>query len=189
MSRIAALFVLAAGLSSWAAYPQSNPPAAQASPAATATAETPAVSGPCLPAKTLDDLVKSLDDAISGPADRDRSCLRQLFYPDSRFVPVGRNREGNYAPRVLTVDNWIDAVKKRGSGIFYERQVKVKSETYGHIAHLWSTYEIRPTPDGKATIRGINSIQASFDGTRWKISQIEWEAETPLEPIPGPYLP
>jgi hypothetical protein len=44
-------------------------------------------------------------------------------------------------------------------------------------------------PDGKATIRGINSIQAVFDGVRWKITQITWETETPTEPIPESYLP
>ena len=114
--------------------------------------------------------------------------MRQLFYPDSRLIPVGRTREGLYAPHVLTVDAWIDGVKKR-SAAFYERQIKVKTENFGHMAHLWSTYEIRPAPDGKATIRGINSIQAVFDGTRWKVTQIEWQPETPTETIPGQYLP
>ena len=115
--------------------------------------------------------------------------MRQLFYADSRLIPVGRTHEGIFAPRVLTIDNWIEAVQKRGSGVFYERQVKVKSETFANIAHLWSTYEIRPTPDGKATVRGINSIQAVFDGARWKVSQIVWQPETPTEPIPEQYLP
>jgi len=190
MNRSAAWFVLAAGLLSSSGFAQSNPPAARLGTSATqAAASGSASAAPCLPAKTLDDLTKALDDAVSGPADKDRGCLRQLFYPDSRMIPVGRTREGTFAPRVLTVDNWIEAVQKRGSAVFYERQVKVKSETFGHIAHLWSTYEIRPTPDGKATMRGINSIQAVFDGARWKITQIAWQAETPTEPIPESYLP
>jgi hypothetical protein len=196
MNRSAALFVLA-GFLSMPAFAQSSPASRPITPPSQpavanqspASPSAQAAATPCLPAKTLDDLMKALDDAISGPADKDRGCMRQLFYPDSRMVPVGRTREGLFAPRVLTVDNWIDAVQKRGSGAFYERQVKVKSETFGHIAHLWSTYEIRPTPDGKATIRGINSIQAVFDGVRWKITQIAWEAETPTEPIPQSYLP
>lgn len=181
-----ALVVLAAGMLCSPAFSQANPPAAQ--PASQSAPAAPAPAGPCLPAKTLDDLVKALDDAISGPADKDRACMRQLFYPDSRLVPVGRTREGVFAPRVLTVDNWIDAVQKR-SGTFFERQVKVKSETFAHIAQLWTTYEIRPTPDGKATIRGINSIQAVFDGARWRITQIEWQPETPTEPLPEKDLP
>jgi hypothetical protein len=198
MNRSAALLVLAAGLLSASAFGQSNPPASppgaptfQPAPSTpgSASPSTQAAATTCLPAKTLDDLIKALDDAISGPADKDRACMRQLFYPDSRMIPVGRTREGLFAPRVLTIDNWIDAVQKRGTGAFYERQIKVKSETFAHIAHLWATYEIRPTPDGKATVRGVNSIQAVFDGARWRITQIEWQPETPTEPIPEQYLP
>jgi len=187
MSRIGALFVLAAGILCPAIYAQSNPPASQP-PAASQSSPPAAETTECLPAKTLDDLTKALDAAISGAPDKDRSCMRQLFYPDSRLIPVSRTREGFYAPHVLTVDDWIDAVKKRGAS-FYERQVKVKTESFGHVAHLWSTYEIRPMPDGKATLRGINSIQAVFDGIRWKVTQIVWQPETPTETIPGQYLP
>jgi len=82
--------------------------------------------------------------------------------PDARLIPVSKLPNGTIAPHILTIDGWIDAVRKRGSGIFYERQIKVKSETYGPIAHLWSTYEVRPTPDGKAEIRrpGAGAISA-----------------------------
>ncbi len=183
MNRMVWWLLLAAAFVASTALAQTAPPAEQS---AQAIASAPAG---CIAAKTLEDLIKALDEAVSGPADKDRACLRQLLYPDSRLIPVGKTLEGSYAPHVLTVDGWIEAVKKRGSAAFYERQVKVKSETFGHIAHLWSTYEIRPTPDGKATVRGINSIQAVFDGTRWKVSQIPWQAETPTEAIPGQYLP
>jgi hypothetical protein len=188
MSRIAAVLLLAAGFLCSAAWGQSTPPAPQSSPVP-APAPPAAAATACLPAKTLDDLTKALDEAISGPADKDRTCMRSLFFADSRLIPVGKTRQGYFAPHVLTIDNWIDAVKKRGNASFYEHQVKIKSETFGHIAHLWSTYEIRPTADAKAALRGINSIQAVFDGSRWKISQIVWETETPADPIPEKYLP
>jgi hypothetical protein len=80
-------------------------------------------------------------------------------------------------------------MERRGSTPLYERQVKVKAETYGRIAHVWNTYEIRSTPDGKATSRGINSIQATFDGLRWRVIGVLWQAETPDTPIPERYLP
>jgi hypothetical protein len=143
----------------------------------------------CPSSKTLDDLIKALDDAVSGPADKDRTCMRQLLLPDARLIPVGKGKDGTIAPHVLSVDDWITRVKARGSAVFYEHQVKYSSDVYGHIAHLWSTYEIRPTPDGKAEIRGINSIQAVFNGTEWKVVEILWQAETPDESIPQKYLP
>jgi hypothetical protein len=143
----------------------------------------------CPPTATLDQLIKALDAAVSGPADKDRACFRDVMLPDARLMPIVKNADGSFAPRILTVDGWIDAVRKRGSSVFYERQVKVITETYGHMAHLWSTYETRTTPDGKPEVRGINSIQAVNDGQRWRVISIEWQAETPAEPVPAKYMP
>ena len=105
------------------------------------------------------------------------------------MIPVAQGQTHGFTPHILSLDEWIEAVRERGNSGFYEHQVKIKSEQYGHIAQLWSTYEIRPTPDGKATVRGINSIHAVFDGTRWKIVEILWQAETPEEQMPTQYLP
>jgi len=143
----------------------------------------------CPPTATLDALVAALDDAVSGPANRDRACLRQVMLPEARLCPMHRDEDGAFAPRLLTVDDWINAVAKHGSDAFYEVQIKVKSERYGHFAHLWSTYEIRDTPQGKATASGINSIQAVFDGTRWRVLSIVWETGATAGPIPENYRP
>jgi len=89
---------------------------------------------------------------------------------------------------MLTVDDWIDAVAKRGDKPFYEHQVKVQSDVYRHLAHMWSTYELRETPDGEPEMRGINSIQAVNDGTRWRVVEIVWQVESPALPIPEKYL-
>lgn len=171
---------LAAALSVPALHAQNSMPAApQPAPAITL----------CPPAASLEELTKALDDAISGPGDKDRTCLRQLLLPDARLTPIRKAADGSFTPRDLTLDDWIDAVSKRGSEAFYERQVKVQRESYGHFAHLWSTYEIRPTPDGKATVTGINSVQAVFDGTRWRVLSVLWEPETTAGPVPEKYLP
>jgi hypothetical protein len=157
---------------------------AQANPAA----ETPKALA-CPAATTLDELVKALDDAVSGPANKDRTCLRQVTLPEARLSPMHKDESGSFTPRLLTVEDWINTAAKRGSDPFYEVQVKVKAERYGHFAHLWSTYEIRPTPDGKATVTGINSIQAVFDGTRWRVLSILWEPSTSAGPVPEKYQP
>ena len=138
----------------------------------------------CPATPTLDKLITALDDAVSGPAGKDRTCMRQLLCPEARLIPVSATG----AVRVLTLDDWIAAVAKRG-GEFYEVQIKHPAQSYGHIAQLWSTYEVRPTCDGKPEVRGINSIQAVYDGQNWKVLQIVWQAETPNTPIPAEYLP
>jgi len=157
--------------------------------AAVATSTNAQIAPTCPSTATLPDLIKAVDDAVSGPGNKDRTCMRQIFTPDARLIPVSKGQDGHWAPHVLTVDDWITRVAKRSSDVFYERQVKYSVEQYGHIAHLWSTYEIRETPDGKATVHGINSMQAVFDGSQWKLVEILWQAETPEETIPPKYLP
>jgi hypothetical protein len=151
--------------------------------------KTAAQTAACPSTATLEDLTRALDDAVSGPGNKDRTCLRQILLPDARLSPIRRTEDGAFSPRILSADDWIDAVAKRGSDVFYEVQVKVKTETYGHFAHLWSTYEIRPTPEAKAEMTGINSIQAVFDGTRWRVLSVLWEPNTTAGPIPEKYLP
>ena len=147
---------------------------------------TPATA--CPSTATLDDLIKAIDDAVSGPVNKDRTCFRALFIPETRLIPLRHMPDGSYQPRVLTVDDWIALVAKRGTDSLTEKQIKIKTETYGHIAHLWSTYETISASD-RRTDRGINSIQAVFDGTQWKIIQIVWQAESLTEKVPEKYLP
>jgi hypothetical protein len=166
MSRIASVLVFMALLVTPMVHAQSTP-------------------APCPPATTLAELTKALDDAVSGPGNKDRTCLRALLLPEARLSPLSPQPDGKLAPRNLTVDDWINAVAKRGSEEFYERQVKVSTHQYGHIAELWCDYEIRPTPDGAATIHGVNSIQAVYDGARWRVAAILWETEKTAGVAPG----
>lgn len=154
------------------------------------TAAVPA----CPSTTTLDQLIAAIDAAVSGPGNQDRTCFRALFAPYARLIPIRIAADGAATPHILTVQDWIDAVAKRGSGVFIEKQIKVRTETWAHIAHLWSTYETRSTPDaanpeGKLMDRGINSIQAVFDGKQWHVIEITWQAQNPSDPVPEKYLP
>jgi len=154
------------------------------------TPDTPQAAVPACPSTaTPDQLIAAIDAGVSGPADKDRTCFRALFLPDARLIPIRVAKDGTATPVVLTVDDWVNAVKKRGSVMVVEKQLKVKIETWAHLAHLWSTYETILGDDPKAGDRGINSIQAVYDGKQWRIQQIIWQAETPADPVPEKYLP
>ena len=174
MRRIVILLFLAAGVVCPAAFAQT----AAAAPACPAT-------------PTLDSLVKALDAALSGPANGDKTCLRDLFLPDARLWPVFKKQDGSVGVRTLTVDEFISLEATHSGGkVVYEHQIKIIPETYGHIAHLWATYEVREnTLDSKPVVRGINSFYAVNDGARWHFQAIEWEAEKPDTPLPAKYLP
>jgi len=176
MRRLLLILALAAVPFTSAIHAQSDEPQLATVPACPSTA-------------TTDQLVAAIDAAISGPANKDRTCFRQLFLPDARLIPIRIAPDGTVTPRILTVQDWIDAVAKRGNTTLIEKQLNVKTETWAHLAHLWSTYETKIGEGPKAGDRGINSIQAVYDGKQWHIQEIVWQAETPTDPVPAKYLP
>ena len=151
---------------------------------------TSAPTKACPSTKTLDDLAIAIYANVSGPYDQDRTCFREMFLADARLSPISKAKDGpSYTARNLTVEDWISAVAKRAPGNFFEKGIVNKVEQYGSLAHIWSTYESRHEPNGAPFARGINSIQAVYDGTRWKVQAILWQAETPETPLPAKYLP
>ncbi|MFL6515266.1 MAG: hypothetical protein ACJ8M1_09620 [Chthoniobacterales bacterium] len=72
---------------------------------------------------------------------------------------------------------------------FYEQEVARRTEQFGRIAHVFSTYDSRHDPsDSEPFMRGINSIQLYHDGERWWIISIYWQQENRETPIPEKYL-
>jgi hypothetical protein len=110
---------------------------------------------------------------------------------DDVDLATGRVRPtGGLAPQFLDIDGFIARVKPffQNSG-FYEKEVARKTEQFGNIAHVWSTYESRHDPnDPEPFMRGINSIQLFNDGSRWWIVSIYWQQESAEQPIPEKYL-
>jgi hypothetical protein len=178
MKRIAVLLALSAAALGTVVFAQAG-----AAPAPTKTS--------CPSTKTLDDLAIAIYANVSGPYDQDRTCFREMFLADARLSPISKAKDGpSYTARNLTVEDWISAVSKRGKGNFFEKGTANKVEQYGSLAHIWSTYESRhELNDAAPFARGINSIQAVYDGTRWKVQAILWQAETPDAPLPAKYLP
>jgi len=129
----------------------------------------------------------AIDAAITGPADKDRTCMKQLFLPEARLIVVARGADGGTTDTVLTLDEWIARVKARGNSHLEEKQLKFNIDTFGSIAHVWSTYAL--LSDGKQVARGINSIQAVKVGGGWKVLGILWQAESAAVPLPKDALP
>lgn len=72
---------------------------------------------------------------------------------------------------------------------FFEREIARRTETFGNIAHAFSTSEARhKADDAKPFSRGINSIQLMNDGKRWWIVTIFWQDEDEKAPLPEKYL-
>ncbi len=141
---------------------------------------------------TLDGILAAVYDVISGPAGgaRDWDRFHTLFHPElARLMPVGRNAEGQLGVRALTPAEYVERTAplfaERG---FYESEVARRVERFGHIAHVFSTYESRDEPAAKPFARGINSIQLLWDDERWWVLAILWDQESPEQPLPAEYL-
>jgi len=141
--------------------------------------------------KSIDAIVHALYDVISGDAGikRDWNRMRSLFLPEGKLIPTGmRNDTVRY--RIMTVEDYIKStgaiLEEKG---FHEKEISKKTEHFGHIAHVFSTYESKyKLTDEKPFMRGINSIQLLNDGKRWWILHVYWNSETPASPIPKRYL-
>jgi hypothetical protein len=158
--------------------------------------------------ESLDAIITAAYDVISGRAGqkRDWDRERSLFIPGARLIPTASKpggtsgataghldqvtSESKIAPQILDVDAYIARVEpyfeKDG---FYEKEIARHTEQFGHIAHVWSTYESRHKEDEpKPFMRGINSIQLLYDDKRWWIVTIYWQHESRRDPIPAKYL-
>jgi hypothetical protein len=115
-----------------------------------------------------------------------------LFLPGARLIPTatvpGRN-DVDLAPLILDVDAYIQRVEPLFADKgFYETEMARRTEQFGQIAHVWSTYESRHSPDDpEPFMRGINSFQLFHDGSRWWILNIYWQHESAEYPLPEKY--
>lgn len=193
MKRISAafmLFLVLAILCPEFIQGQTEKPASQPTPMHEKQS-TPPTANPA-DANSIERIIAAVYDVISGPAGkkRDWDRMRSLFLPGARLIPTSRRQNGVYDSRVLSVEDYVT----RGSVLFekesfFEKEIARRTERFGHIAHVFSTYEARRTADdAKPFQRGINSIQLMNDGNRWWIVTIFWQGEDEKNLLPEKYL-
>ena len=141
---------------------------------------------------TIDGIIAALYDVISGPAGEQRDWVRfrSLFVPEAKFLPTFfPEGEDRGRIRILGVDEFATQsgafMEERG---FFEREIGRVTEQFENIAHAFSTYDSRWTPDGDVFQRGINSIQLMWDGHRWWITNVMWRGVGPEHEIPEKYF-
>jgi hypothetical protein len=146
------------------------------------SSETPPQAAKPSDVASPDAILAATYDVISGPAgqERDWDRMRSLFYPGARLIRTEAKKEGGLHAAILTPEDFIERAgnyfKKNG---FYEREVARRTERWGSLMQVFSTYESRhDLKDPAPFARGINSVQLFFDGTRWWVMTIYWADET-----------
>lgn len=140
--------------------------------------------------ESIDALVKAFYEVISGAAGaRDWDRERNLCAPSVRLMPTRPREDGGHSIEVFDNEGYIASRSLYFlENPFYEREIARREELFGNIAHVWSTYEARRSPEGPVFMRGINSIQLYFDGDRWWVMSVLWDIERPGLPLPAAYL-
>lgn len=147
---------------------------------------------------SVDSIVAALYQSVSHPADHepDWNRMRTIVLPVGMFIPPKKPQEDLFT--VLDVDAFEERVRKGASAMkakgeatgFSEREISRRTDCFGNVCQVFSTYEARLAPsDEKPFVRGINSIQLVRDGKRWWIASVVWDTERADNSIPADYLP
>ena len=165
--------------------------AAQGDNSTKAHVDVPAIEPRTADVATLDGLIAAYYDVISGPAGQPRQWSRDrtLYIPEIRFVSMSVGKDGKPVAHKMSHQEFVDASNAGVLKGFYEKEIHRDTQRFGNIAHIFSTYESRIKVDGPIIARGINSIQAFWNGKRWWITNAIWDEERPDNPLPPEYSP
>ena len=101
--------------------------------------------------ESQDAIVAAVYDVISGPAGQKRNWdrLRSLFLPEARMIATGKRQDGTFGKRVMSVEDYISnsgPILERDG--FFEKEIGRKTEQFGNIVHIFSTYDSKTKDPG-----------------------------------------
>ncbi|HEX6605226.1 MAG TPA: hypothetical protein VF027_10165 [Sphingomicrobium sp.] len=118
---------------------------------------------------------------ISGPAGpRDWSRQTNCFLPEAKQVRTWVDDQDRPQKLGMSLDEYASNTQPFfDANDFFEVETERRIDLFGNIAHVWSAYEARRTPDeDPPERRGINSIQLFRDAERgWRIIHMIWDNE------------
>jgi len=133
-------------------------------------------------------VVRAVYETISGPAGaRDWARFRALFAEGARLIYLRVTPEGP-VPNVMTPDEYAKRLTANTEkNPFFEAEIARRVESFGNIAHVFSTYESHRAPGDKPFARGINSFQLVREGKSWKVMTVLWDSEREGQALPEKY--
>lgn len=129
---------------------------------------------------SIDAIIKAIYESITFREGEEPNLkrLRSLFTPKAQFIHI--TPDGVIK---MDLDSFISSfserVKTGAIKSFHEAEISRKTNAFGSIAQVFSSYNKGiNTDDPKSMVRGINSIQLFYDGQRWWICSILWQDES-----------
>ena len=141
---------------------------------------------------TLDGIIKAYYEVVSVKIGEKISFQRDslLHTPTALIGLPATGKDGKFKINLMSLKEYHrladPGLEKEG---FYEKEISRKTENFGAIYHVWSTYESKKDKSGPVVERGINSIELLYDGARFWITSWSFDNETEKNKIPKEYLP
>ncbi|OAO04522.1 hypothetical protein [Parasphingorhabdus sp.] len=147
---------------------------------------------------TIDEVMETLYDCISGPpGGQDWERDREIYHPRA-LITRTRIEDGKPVAYTFSYDEFVEATIPLLAGrSFYEIEIGRKTDIFGQIAHVFSTYVARETPDHPdVQFRGVNMVHLWNDHVaesgepngRWWIMGMIWDNEREGLKLPEQWL-
>ena len=118
---------------------------------------------------------------ISGPpGPREWGRQANCFLSEARQVRTWVDADGRPQKLSMTLDDYAaNTTPFFAANPFYEIETGRRIDVFGNIAHVWSHYEARTSPDdADVERRGVNSIQLfRHPDLGWRIIHMIWDNE------------
>jgi hypothetical protein len=141
--------------------------------------------------KTPEAVVAAMYQTISADAGqaRDWDRFRALFAKGAQLSIAVQSSAAKGIMSMGVEDLVAQTDAGYGATGFHETALVTKVETYGLMASVTSSYEVRLQHDAaKPLMRGMNHFQLLNDGERWWIVSNVGVVETPQAPLPQNFL-
>ena len=147
---------------------------------------------------TINEVLDTLYECISGPpGGQDWERDREIYHPRCVLVRT-RIENGKPVAYPFSFDEFVEAtIPLLEDKSFYEIEIGRKVDVFGQVAHVYSSYEARETPDHPVIqFRGVNMIHLWNDDRgedgkpsgRWWIMGIIWDNEREGLDLPEQWL-
>ena len=116
---------------------------------------------------------------------RDWQGFQELFVPGAQLIQVRGNAEEGFVPQTMTVAEWTVAnmgwLEGRG---FVEDAVHHRVESYGPVAHVFTSWVTRQERGGEERSRGAATLQLVQTPEGWRVANWIWTGEVDGVPLP-----
>ena len=143
---------------------------------------------------TLDGVITAYYASLSGEGGDRRAHKKRyqsLFARFARVItPTLTDAQGANRVVARPIEDWMTRYPDFREGSFYEWEVARRTEQYGHMASVFSTYEIRTRrADEKPRRHGVTAFTLAYLDGRWWIVALQWSGVEASEPLPARYAP